>query len=79
MKAKNYSVWFAWTIYQWTIEKLKNEPIEDFWIDFEDGYGFKTDAEEDAHSIFASSELAKNFLEKTIAPFCGFRIKSLQR
>ena len=75
-KPKNVAAWFAWTIYRKTIEKLRSEPVEDFRIDFEDGYGFRADAEEDAHAISASGELAKSFLDKTITPFCGFRIKS---
>ena len=78
VKAENFAAWFAWTIYQRTIEKLKREPIEDYRIDFEDGYGFRADAEEDAHAIFASDALAKAFLDKTITSFCGFRIKSFQ-
>lgn len=78
VKQRNFNAWFTWTIYQRTIEKLKTEPIEDFRIDFEDGYGFRTDEEEDEHAISASGELAKSFLEGTITPFCGFRIKSFQ-
>ncbi len=76
IKKENFNAWFAWTIYQRTIEKLKTEPIEDFRIDFEDGYGIRSDEEEDAHSISASDELAKSFLDDTITPFSGFRIKS---
>lgn len=78
VKTENYAAWFAWTIYQRTIEKLQREAIEDFRIDFEDGYGFRRDEEEDSHAISASSELAKSFNEKTITAFCGFRIKSFQ-
>ena len=78
VKTENYAEWFAWTIYQRTIEKLKREAVEDFRIDFEDGYGFRRDDEEDAHSISASDELARSFREKTITTFCGFRIKSFQ-
>ena len=78
VKAENYSAWFAWTVYQRTIEKLKTEPVEDFRVDFEDGYGIRADAEEDSHAIAASDELAKAFLHNTITPFCGFRVKSFQ-
>ncbi len=67
----------AKAIYQRVIEKLKTEPVEDFRIDFEDGYGFRSDEEEDSHAISASKELAKAFLMKKITAFCGFRIKSL--
>ena len=75
-KTENFNAWFAWTVYQKTIEKLKTEPVEDFRIDFEDGYGFRTNEEEDAHAVSASDELAEAFLENTITPFSGFRIKS---
>jgi len=76
IKKENFAAWFAWTIYQRTIEKLQREPIEDFRIDFEDGYGIRSNEEEDAHSIGASDELAKSFLDDTTTPFSGFRIKS---
>ena len=59
--------------YNRTIEKLKREPVEDFRIDFEDGYGIRSDEEEDNHALLASDELAKATL-----PFCGIRIKSFQ-
>lgn len=78
VKQENYSAWFAWTIYNRVIEKLKREPIEDFRIDFEDGYGIRSDEEEDSHTILASNELVNSFLNQTITLFCGFRIKSFQ-
>ncbi|MEO8041498.1 MAG: aldolase/citrate lyase family protein, partial [Acidobacteriota bacterium] len=68
---------FAQAIYKKTIDKLEHEAVEDFRIDFEDGYGFRPDEEEDADAVRASNELARAFLNKTITPFCGFRIKSL--
>ena len=77
VRSENFPVWFAWTIYQKTIAKLKTEPVEDFRIDFEDGYGIRADNEEDFHAINASSELAKGFAEGTLPDFIGFRIKSL--
>jgi hypothetical protein len=76
VKAENFPAWFAWTVYRKTIEKLKREPVEDFRIDFEDGYGIRSDVEEDEHAISASDELAKGFSEKTLPQFIGFRIKS---
>ena len=78
VKTENFAAWLAWTVYNRTAEKLRNEPIEDFRIDFEDGYGFRADAEEDAHCISASDALAESFLDNTITPFCGFRVKSFQ-
>ncbi len=58
------------------MEKLQNEAVEDFRIDFEDGYGLRANEEEDSHAISASKELAAAFRQKTITPFSGFRIKS---
>ncbi len=77
VKRENFPAWTAWTIYQKMLEKLSREPIEDFRIDFEDGYGIHPDEEENSHAISASGELAEAFLQNTITPFSGFRIKSL--
>src|SRR5688572_23419289 len=38
---------FAATVHQRVLSKLKREAVEDFRIDFEDGYGNRPDAEED--------------------------------
>ncbi len=75
-KAENHNAWLAWTIYQKTIAKLQSEPVEDFRIDFEDGYGFRADEEEDKDAKRSAGELAKAAADGTITPFCGFRIKS---
>jgi citrate lyase beta subunit len=76
-RSKNPDAWFAWTVYNRVVEKLKTEPVEDFRIDFEDGYGIRQSEEEDAHAVSASTELAKASGDGRLA-FCGFRIKSLQ-
>ena len=39
-------------------EKLQREPVEDFRLDFEDGYGNRPDAEEDGHAASAAVEVA---------------------
>jgi citrate lyase beta subunit len=78
VKTENYDAWFAWTIYNRVIEKLQREPIEDFRIDFEDGYGIRSDEEEDSHAVSASDELVKAFQNHSLSAFCGFRIKSFQ-
>lgn len=57
--------------------KLKREPVEDFRIDFEDGYGNRSDQEEDGHASQAAIEAAKGMTEGTLPPFCGIRIKPL--
>lgn len=56
--------------------KLAAEPIEDLRIDFEDGYGFRPDSEEDADAERCANELAATFADGTITPFSGFRVKS---
>ena len=65
------------TIYQRVREKLNSEPIEDFRIDFEDGYGNRPDAEEDHHAQVVAAEVAKGMKEGTLSPFIGMRIKPL--
>ena len=44
----------ARTIYERVVEKLKREPIEDFRLDFEDGYGNRPAEEEDGHAVAAA-------------------------
>jgi citrate lyase beta subunit len=57
--------------------KLAREPVEDFRIDFEDGYGHRPDEEEDGHARSAAIELATGMKAGTLPPFTGIRIKSL--
>ena len=49
----------AGTIHTRVAEKLAREAVEDFRIDFEDGYGTRPDAEEDGHAAAAAVEVAK--------------------
>jgi citrate lyase beta subunit len=65
----------AFTIYNKIISKLEREALEDFRIDFEDGYGNRPDAEEDATAVFTAHEVAKGMKEGTLSPFIGIRIK----
>lgn len=55
--------------------RLRTAPIESMCIDFEDGYGPRPDAEEDADAARAGAELAK--LRGQAAPRIGIRIKAL--
>lgn len=57
-------------------EKLSREAVEDFRIDFEDGYGTRSDAEEDGHVVTAAEEVAKGMAAGTLPPFIGIRIKT---
>ena len=72
---KKHPAWLAFAIYKKTIHKLKTEPVEDFRIDFEDGFGNRPDDEEDATAENAANELAAGMKNKTISPFIGIRIK----
>ncbi len=64
------------TIYERVREKLVREAVEDFRIDFEDGYGTRPDAEEDGHAVSAAQEAAKGLEAGTLPPFLGIRIKT---
>ncbi len=64
------------TIYERVREKLTREPVEDFRIDFEDGYGTRPDAEEDGHAVSAAREAAKGLEAAMLPPFLGIRIKT---
>jgi citrate lyase beta subunit len=59
------------------IEKLTAEPVEDYRIDFEDGFGNRPDAEEDAAALAAAEEVAMAFRAHTLPPGIGIRIKPL--
>lgn len=65
------------TVYARVREKLAREPVEDYRLDFEDGYGNRPDAEEDGHAESAAQEVANGFADGTLPPFIGIRIKPL--
>ena len=52
-------------------DKLEREPVEDFRIDFEDGYGVRADAEEDADAVRAAGVASR----APLPAFFGIRIK----
>ncbi len=56
--------------------KLEREPIEDFRIDFEDGYGYHSDADEDRDAAESSRQLAGAIAGQALPPFIGVRIKA---
>src|SRR5207248_8484957 len=68
---------FAQRIYDRVVEKLRREPVEDFRLDFEDGYGNRADAEEDGHAASSAAEVARGLKENSLPPFIGIRIKPL--
>jgi citrate lyase beta subunit len=57
--------------------KLEREPVEDIRIDFEDGYGSRPDAEEDAHAVACGQHAAHAHEKALLPPFFGIRIKPM--
>jgi citrate lyase beta subunit len=74
-KRRSDPAWLPYSVYNKIVKKLKTEAVEDFRIDFEDGFGNRPDEEEDATAVNAALELAKGMKNKTISPFIGIRIK----
>jgi hypothetical protein len=46
-------------VFERTVAKLEREPVEDFRIDFEDGYGYRSNAEEDGHAVSSAQFLTR--------------------
>jgi hypothetical protein len=74
---QNKPLWMAHTIYKRVLDKLQREAVEDFRIDFEDGYGNRPDEEEDGHAASAATEVVIGMTNNTLSPFIGIRIKTL--
>ncbi|MFJ6775159.1 DUF6986 family protein [Kitasatospora sp. NPDC091257] len=58
--------------------KLEREPIEDLRIDFEDGYGPRPDAEEDAAAVRTAGLVAATVAGGGAPPYLGIRIKCME-
>jgi citrate lyase beta subunit len=61
-------------VWQHIVEKLRSEPVEDYRIDFEDGYGYRGDAAEDQEAHRCAEELVR---AERLPPLTGIRIKPL--
>ena len=64
-------------IYRRVAEKLRREPVEDYRLDFEDGYGYRAATEEDGHAESSAREMARGVAQGTVPPYIGVRIKPL--
>lgn len=71
------AAWLAFSVYERVRRKLEREPVEDFRIDFEDGFGNRPDPEEDAEAVRAAREVARGLAAGILPPFIGIRIKTL--
>ncbi|RYF84953.1 MAG: phosphoenolpyruvate kinase [Chitinophagaceae bacterium] len=72
---KKHPAHMSYQVYHKVLNKLQQEAIEDFRIDFEDGYGNRSNQEEDATAKTAAREVAKGMQQGTLPPFIGIRIK----
>lgn len=62
-------------VYQKVEAKLEREAVEDFRIDFEDGFGNRSNQEEDETAEKAALEVAQGMEKNSLPPFIGIRIK----
>jgi hypothetical protein len=77
LRRERPALWLALTVYDRVLGKLAREPVEDFRIDFEDGFGVRSDEEEDEAALAAAREVARGLANQSLPPFSGIRIKSL--
>lgn len=74
---ESWTTEFANDIYTRVRRKLTTRAIEDYRIDFEDGYGVRTDDEEDLHARESALALVKAIQSDAASPKMGIRIKPL--
>ncbi len=65
-------------VYERVRAKLAAQPVEDLRLDFEDGYGNRPDAEEDADARRAATVLCELLSSSNGPSFAGIRFKSLE-
>ena len=75
VERKKHPAWLSYTVYNKVVVKLETEAMEDFRIDFEDGYGNRSWEEEDATAAQAAKETALGMKNNSLPPFIGIRIK----
>lgn len=66
----------AETVHARVTEKLRREPIEDYRIDFEDGFGVRSDSEEDDAADHAAREVTAAVQAGSLPELLGIRVKS---
>lgn len=65
-------------VYDRVRAKLASEPVEDLRVDFEDGFGVRSDEEEDQAAARAARLVAEAFSNGTNAPYMGIRMKCME-
>jgi citrate lyase beta subunit len=59
-----------------TLARLRRLPVEDLRVDFEDGYGVRSDQEEDGHAAEAARSVVGARADENAPPWFGLRVKS---
>jgi citrate lyase beta subunit len=67
----------AHRLYPRLVDKLTRDPVEDFRIDFEDGFGNRPDDEEDRFAVAAARHVAAAAKNAALPQGIGIRIKPL--
>jgi citrate lyase beta subunit len=70
---------FAEDAHRRVARKLESEPVEDYRIDFEDGYGMHPDAVEDAEVMRCADATVAAMRTASLSPTFGIRVKPLTR
>ena len=70
---------FADDVHGRVARKLEVEPVEDYRIDFEDGYGIHADAAEDAEAVRCAEAAVVAMRARSLCPSFGLRVKPLTR
>ena len=60
------------------VARLRDLPVQDVRLDFEDGYGERSDGEEDEHATSSARAVARAIREGTAPPSLGLRVKALE-
>ncbi|HAF88752.1 MAG: DUF6986 family protein [bacterium] len=71
----NSAAWLAWRVYSQVFKKITREAVEDFRLDYEDGFGIRPDEEEDKVAEQGAKAVALGMQKGTLPPFIGIRIK----
>lgn len=66
-------------VHHQVISRLSVCPIEDYRVDFEDGLGVRSDADEDEFAVNAATETRAAMAADGLSPFFGIRIRPLAR
>jgi citrate lyase beta subunit len=76
LRKERPQAWLAGVVFERVQKKLTEQAVEDFRIDFEDGFGARPDQEEDETAVAAARETARGLKLGLLPPFIGIRVKS---